>query len=439
MNTGDRTLGRRIRQILRHRRIAASLWVQETPHIIALSVLVFVPLLIAVVTWLSNISTAVSFLLFPPLAAGTYSLFARPEESSSRQFILGITAGALCGWIAVELMLIAGIDLFGGPIRPESAAISVLLVALLTQIVGIEEPSAYSTSLLVLVTGADELAYVAGVAASSLLVVFAFVLWRDRFYEHRAEFLYRTDRTGETVLAVLPDAEKPSLGHFAARLSSGQRGGTVVLLGTDTELSEETNTVKQLETLASTLAEQYGVTTDVIVVEPGTSERQIVTTAKELNCQTIVTQYDPSNVVSLEAFFQSDLDVIGLKTTGGRTTWRRVVVGVRSFAEFGWSLVEIAQRVGSRVIVCHSIADENDRSTAEQMLGDLIAPFDGTFETRVTTAAPAEFFSEATRGTDLIVIGASTDRTSVSRALVPPTYYNIDANCDIAVVHRGDN
>ncbi|MDY6779963.1 MAG: HPP family protein, partial [Halobacteria archaeon] len=70
-------------------------------NLLHLSSVVFVPLLIALVTFVSNVSPFVSFLVYPPLASGTYTLFADPEGkySSPVKFVGGMTVGAVSGWV----------------------------------------------------------------------------------------------------------------------------------------------------------------------------------------------------------------------------------------------------------------------------------------------------------------------------------------------------
>jgi len=96
---------RRIRRTERREVRDLRRWLEDTENLLHLSALVFVPLLIGAVTWLSNVSPVVSFLVYPPLASGTYTLFADPEGrySSPRKFVGGMTAGAVCGWIALEV------------------------------------------------------------------------------------------------------------------------------------------------------------------------------------------------------------------------------------------------------------------------------------------------------------------------------------------------
>src|SRR5699024_5638747 len=79
-------------------------WIESSRNLVHLSVLLFVPLLVGVVTLISNVAN-LSFLLFPPLAAGAYLLFAHPEERSATpwRFVSGLTAGAACGWPALAI------------------------------------------------------------------------------------------------------------------------------------------------------------------------------------------------------------------------------------------------------------------------------------------------------------------------------------------------
>lgn len=65
IRTYVRTLAVRLRRVERRELDAFVRWIEHTGNLLQLSVLVFVPLLIAAVTWLANISPIVSFLLFP--------------------------------------------------------------------------------------------------------------------------------------------------------------------------------------------------------------------------------------------------------------------------------------------------------------------------------------------------------------------------------------
>ena len=71
-------------------------WAETTDRLVHLSVLVFVPLLIGLVTLLSNAVPRLSFLLFPPLASGSYTLFVDPrgKYADPGQFVAGLTIGA---------------------------------------------------------------------------------------------------------------------------------------------------------------------------------------------------------------------------------------------------------------------------------------------------------------------------------------------------------
>ena len=490
--TADERMGdlrHRLRRTVRHRRIAARLWLERTSNLIHLSVLVFVPLLIAVVTWLSNTAELVTFLLFPPLAAGTYALFSNPSDASPWQFVVGITAGAVCGSIAVAAVgtptqadTAVGLT---GSISPEGAALSGLLAAVVTWVVGVDEPSAFSTALLVLVTGGNQLVYVVGVAASSVLVATGFVLYRERIYERRGEYLYRTVRSDDAVLVPMWEASAESVAHFAARIAGAHDAGKVALVGSggspgaaatsageaDTVATSgrpadevpagddpaggvsvddhsaggvsaggdvTAETIDRLEALASTLRTRYDVDVEVAVVQPTDRVRDALAVAADTGCDLVAAPYDPADPAALEALFQGAIDVIGLRSRADRTAWDDALVGIRSQNALGRASIDFATRLASRVSLCHAVADAQDRRAAERMLDTMADAFGSSLETRVTTRPLVEFLNDATAEYDLLVVGASTDRSDVSRAVAPPTYRGIDPECDLAVVHLAD-
>jgi len=118
-------LASRLRRLERRELDSFVRWIEHTGNLLHLSVLVFVPLLIAAVTWLTNMTAVISFLLFPPLASGTYTLFADPEGKYATpwKFVGGMTVGALCGWLAIELTAAAGLT--GGGVSAAGAALAI--------------------------------------------------------------------------------------------------------------------------------------------------------------------------------------------------------------------------------------------------------------------------------------------------------------------------
>jgi len=130
--------------------------------------------------------------------------------------------------------------------------------------------------------------------------------------------------------------------------------------------------------------------------------------------------------------------VIGLRPTTDRTAWDDALVGIRSQNGVGRASIDFATRVATRVSLCHAVDDPGDRRAAERMLDTMADAFGSSIETRVTTRPLVEFLGDATAEYDLLVVGASTDRSSVSRAVIPPTYRGIDPKCDLAVVHLSD-
>ncbi|MFB6305016.1 MAG: HPP family protein [Haloferacaceae archaeon] len=227
---------RRVRRVERREAAAFRRWVEDTDNLLHLTVTLAVPLLIGLVTYVSRSVGVIPFLLFPPLAAGTYTLFADPEGrySSPRRFVGGLTAGAASGWVALE---IAARVVHGTPppefaVHAPSAALAVFLTAVVTWALGLELPTAFSTALLVLTTGAGRLVYVVGMMLSASLVAAAFVVWRDRFYERRAQYLYGAVRGDDHVLVPVPGGTRdarPTV-TLAARLAAAHEAGKVVLL-----------------------------------------------------------------------------------------------------------------------------------------------------------------------------------------------------------------
>jgi hypothetical protein len=229
----------RLRRIERRELRSLRRWVETTNNLLQLTVVVVVPLLIGLVTLLSNAFSPVFFLVYPPLAAGAYTLFADPEGkySSPGTFVGGMTLGALAGLVSLE----ASIRLLGtGPsgvfrVSVAGAALAIFLTATATWLLDFEEPAAFSTALLILLVGGrieQRLAYVVGVAVSSTLVAAAFALWRNRFYERRARYLYRSTNGDDHVLVPMrddPDRRADAV-EFAGVLAGAHDAGKVVLL-----------------------------------------------------------------------------------------------------------------------------------------------------------------------------------------------------------------
>jgi hypothetical protein len=225
---------RRLRRLERREIRAFRAWLENTQNLIHVSVLLFVPLLMAAVTFLSGRLTELSFLLFPPLASGTYTLFSDPDGrfASPRRFVGGLTAGAVCGLIALNVVAaIQGTTVDTLRVDAGAAALAVLLAGAVTWAFDLEEPAAYSTALLLLVTRTDKLTYVLSVATSSILVAGVFLLWRDRFFDQRARYLYTSTQGDDRVLVPVRGAHPGATARLGARIAAAHDSAKVVLLG----------------------------------------------------------------------------------------------------------------------------------------------------------------------------------------------------------------
>ncbi len=456
-------------------------WVEHTSNVLHLSILVFVPLLIAVVTLLSNAVSAVSFLLFPPLASGTYTLFADPEGrySSPAKFVGGMTLGALSGWTALELSARYWYHVPTGEfqVRAGAAALAIFLTGVVTWALDLEEPTAFSTALLVLLTGPSwpsQLEYALGVMVSSSLVAVVFVAWREEFYEERSRYLYSTTDADDHVLVPMRGDTAEETAMFGARIAAAHDAGKVVLLdvvetgdlveteativaqegppaeGGETvreEVEERVGeeTAEKLERHAHRVETEVGVPCDVVVVadraEPAATA---LSTAEETNCDLVVAPFETADgglSPFVRELFRSDLDVVAFRSVSGRTRWKRVMVPVRRAGDVAHAMIDYAERLAGStgsVSVCRCIERESERRAAETALANLAETVTTHVETRVSRSSIEAFLERNDSHYDVVFLGASTNRSTASRFVSPPTFERIgDVETDVAVVHTG--
>ncbi|PSP53480.1 universal stress protein UspA, partial [Halobacteriales archaeon QH_3_68_24] len=321
-------------------------WVERTESVVHLSVLVFVPLLVALVTALSNTLDSLSFLLFPPLAAGTYTLFANPEGryASPAQFVAGLTIGALCGWGALTASDLVGLADGAGSLSVGAA----------------------EAALAVFATG-----------VASTIVAAVFYAWRERFYERRATLLYESVEGDDRVLVPMRGENPHSTAMLAARLAGAHDAGKVVLLdlagdadaaaterglladrrgsalapdGGDADTAGDavgpreddedgvprtvSDAVERLERRASEIETQVGVPCQVAVaaVGGGSAAATVRKVASETNCDLVAAPYEERDgelSPFVRGLFRGRTDVLVHRSRAGRTRWRRVLVPVR--------------------------------------------------------------------------------------------------------------
>lgn len=485
-------------------------WLENTRNLLHLSVLILVPLLLALVTALSNAVEELPFLLFPPLASGAYTLFAQPDSryASPRRFIGGLTTGALCGWLALELMARAW---YHAPpttftVNPGAVAFAVFLTGMVTWALDLEEASAFSAALLVQVTeftGTSREVYVLSVLVSSSIVAAGFVLWRSRFYERRARYLYQSTKGDDHVLVPMRTDAADQTAMLGARLAAAHDAGKVVLLdvvddtdvaaaeselldrdanrldpglatdggptGADTtdggdaptdrdedgpldqatldSMAEEravAATATRLEERASEIETQVGVPCEVVIaVADGAPAATVIRTANEVNCDLIATPYEERHG-SLSPFvrtlFRGNTDVLVHRSQDERMRWRRVMVPVRRAGDVAHAMIDFALRLTGKtgqLSVCHCIDAGGSRRRAEELLSDLVQPFVGPIESRVSRQPIDEFLVDHAPQYDIVFMGASMDRSTASRLVSPPTFERIqELDCDVAIVDR---
>ena len=455
-------------------------WLEDPENLIHLSALVFVPLLVGGVTWLANASPVVSFLVYPPLAAGSYTLFANPEGryASPRRFVGGISAGAICGWLVLEL---------GGPywtatqfgelrVNAVAAALGIFLTGVVTWGLSLEEPSAFSSALLVLVTGSEQLTYVGGIVVSSLLVAGVFVVWRRHFYQERARYLFQSTHGDDQVLVPIRSNNPESLVLFAARLAAAHEAGKVVLMQTvsaetiaktesKVEAEVEATTTGDVDDEAVTRAAEDQITEQLrrrlerlrdlvvstvdvpcellVVAEDGSAGETILQASETENCDLIVSPYEaddgtPSQFV--RTLLSGPTDTVVFRPSAGRTEWHQLLVLVRGAGEQANTMLDFAYRLltTGRIAACTCVGSDDERRAAETMLDNLVESFDNPIETRIGHGPVEGFLHDNAAHYDVAIVGASTDRSRASRFFSTPTFERIrDVDCDLAIVHRG--
>jgi len=450
-------------------------WAETTDRVVHFSVLVFVPLLIGLVTLLSNSVPTLSFLLFPPLASGTYTLFVDPRGKYSEpgRFVAGLTIGAACG----EASLYVSNALLAAPsgefqVAAGAAVLATLTTGLVTWPLDIEEPSAYSTALLALLVQPAQMGtFLASIFLASSIVAVVFVVWRDRFYDRRATVLYESTTGDDHVLVPMRGEQSDATAMLAARLAAAHEAGKVVLLDivadaaaaeTEREMLngggvEPTNTdelddigrelrdrVHGLERRAAAVETRTGVPCQVVVATG--SESAAATTlraAESTNCDLVAAPYESRHgalTPYLRQLLQGETDVLVHRARQERDHWRRVLVPVRRASDVAHHMVDFAVRLSGksgRVAVATCIGDGGDRREAESMLADLVEPFEGSIETRVSRTGIHAFLADVGPQYDLVIIGASQDRSAASRFIAPPTFERLDdIETDVAIVDR---
>jgi hypothetical protein len=472
---------------------------EETSTLVHLTLLLVLPLLVGLVTFLSNELEALSFFLFPPLASGSYMLFANPESryASPVRFVAGLTAGAICAWIAVEVAIV-----FVYPDLPPTAlqvdapgaAFAIFLTGLVTWALDIEEAAAFSTALLgLLVSPTQQATFVASVFLGSSVVALVFYAWHRSVYTKRARYLYESTKGDDHVLVPMRGETPDATAMLGARLAAAHEASKVVLLdlveaewiaaaereaireheatnlatggpgarppgddasgpppgddGDDGDIGRHaaiSEAVARLEEQARTVETRVGVPCQVVVaVDDGSPAETVLGTAAEADCDLVAVPYE-EEYGSLSPFVRSlfggDVDVLVHRSFDGRTAWREVMVPVRRASDVAHSMIDFATRLAGetgRVSVCTCIGTQRERRRADEMLADLVETFTGRLETRVSQSDIVPFLAENAPAFDLVIIGASQDRSAASRLVSPPTFERIsEMESDVAIVDR---
>jgi hypothetical protein len=144
------------------------------------AVLILAPT-VAAVAWLAVTVDWLAFVLFPPLGAVTYNLFAHPEQPVNFpwQVPVTLTVGAGSGAIAQRFARWLGVAVSGPfQVGPVTAGVTVLLAGGFLYLFDTEIAPALAVGLLLPFAGVAPETYVLNVFLGASIVAVAFAVWR---------------------------------------------------------------------------------------------------------------------------------------------------------------------------------------------------------------------------------------------------------------------
>lgn len=136
---------------------------------------------VAAVAWLAVTVDWLAFVLFPPLGAVTYNLFAHPAKPVNFpwQVPVTLTVGAGSGAVAQQLARSLGVAVAGPfQVGPVTAGVTVLLAGGFLYLFDTEIAPALAVGLLLPFAGVTPEAYVLNVFVGASIVAVAFAVWR---------------------------------------------------------------------------------------------------------------------------------------------------------------------------------------------------------------------------------------------------------------------
>jgi hypothetical protein len=332
----------------------------------------------------------------------------------------------------------------------------------------------------VLVTDrASPQAYVLSVAVFGALVAGVFYVWREQFYERRAQYLYSSVAADDRVLVPMrgPESITEATARFGSRLAAAHEAGKVVLLGfvdaagdsvgsgdaddpdvTDSaddhdvaDSADDDHTADATGASAAAVRERLervasgvdDVACEVVVTE-GDPVTATLRAVRDSGCDLVVTPYESDDGALTEyvrGVFGGPYDAIAFRSAGGRRDWRRVLVMVARPGDSAHAMIDFGARLAGPdggLSVCTCIGREVERRPAETRLANLVETVDRPVETRVARSPVTEYLTANAGAYDLVVIGSSGDRSAASRFVSPPTFERIgEIETDVAVFDRG--
>lgn len=142
---------------------------------------VLVAIVLGGVTALANAVHHLGYLLFPPLAAASYSLFTRRDAWGFPWDVpVALTVGAAAGWLAIVVVTtVHHVPEKPFTVSPAVVILTVLVAGVVLHALSIELPPAFAVGLLLPFAGVSPAVYTLNVALASTLVAACYYGWQQ--------------------------------------------------------------------------------------------------------------------------------------------------------------------------------------------------------------------------------------------------------------------
>jgi nucleotide-binding universal stress UspA family protein len=212
------------------------------------------------------------------------------------------------------------------------------------------------------------------------------------------------------------------------------------------DLAEKRATAKaaaRLERLAAAIESEVDVPCQTVAATGRSMAATVRKVAHNTDCDLIAASYEERHgglAPEVMDLFDCELDVLVHRSADGRTDWSDVLVPVRQAGDLAHSMLDIGSRLAAvtgQLSAASCVGSERVRRRAEETLANLAETVHRAVETRVSTTTIETFLERNAARFDVVIMGASMDRSGASRFVSPPTFERLDdLDADMGIVDR---